>query len=75
MNGRIPPAKTSESQKQIILLRKQSGMTRTQFAEYFGIPYRTVQDWELANRTCPDYLLKLMKYKLDHERVGEDGNL
>lgn len=73
MNGRIPPAKTCESQKQILLLRKQSGMTRTQFAEYFGIPYRTVQDWELANRKCPEYLLKLMKFRLDHERGGEDA--
>lgn len=67
MNGRIPSAKTSESQKQIILLRNRSGMTRPQFAEYFSIPYRTVQDWELANRKCPEYLLKLMEYKLKHE--------
>ena len=48
-------------------LREQSGMTRTQFAEYFGIPYRTVQDWELDNRKCPDYLLKLMEYRLKNE--------
>ena len=48
-------------------LRESSGMTRTQFAEYFGIPYRTVQDWELGNRKCNDYLLKLMEYKLKHE--------
>ena len=54
-------------------LREQSGMTRTQFAEYFEIPYRTVQCWELhglskEGRKCPEYLLKLMKYKLDQER-------
>jgi DNA-binding transcriptional regulator YiaG len=67
MTGRFPNAKTFESQKQIILLRNKSSMTRTQFAEYFSIPYRTVQDWELANRKCPEYLINLMEYKLKHE--------
>ena len=48
-------------------LRELSGMTRPQFAEYFGIPYRTVQDWELENRKCNDYILNLLEYKLKHE--------
>ena len=48
-------------------LREESGMTRSQFAEYFGIPYRTIQDWELGNRKCNDYILNLMEYKLNHE--------
>lgn len=52
-------------------LREQSGMTRTQFAEYFGIPYRTIQDWELGNRKCNDYLLKLMEYRL--KNTGKHG--
>ena len=48
-------------------LREGSGMTRSQFAEYFGIPYRTIQEWELGNRKCNDYILNLMEYKLNHE--------
>lgn len=53
-------------------LRILSCMSRPQFAEYFEIPYRTVQSWELygksaEGRKCPDYLLKLMEYKLKHE--------
>lgn len=48
-------------------LREASGMSRKQFVEYFGIPYRTIQDWELGNRACPEYLLELMKYKLEKE--------
>lgn len=48
-------------------LRESSGMSRTQLCGYFGIPYRTVQDWELGNRKCPDYLLDLMEYKLKNE--------
>ena len=53
--------------KTIKELRECSGMTRTQFAEYFGIPYRTIQDWELGNRKCLDYVLKLIEYKLINE--------
>lgn len=48
-------------------LREGSGMTRTQFAKYFEIPYRTVQSWELGDRQCPEYLLKLIKFKLDND--------
>lgn len=48
-------------------LREGSGMSRTQFAEYFEIPYRTVQNWELGLRECPEYLMKLMQYKLVNE--------
>ena len=48
-------------------LRQQSGMNLTQFSQYFNIPYRTIQNWELGLRQCPEYLLDLMKYKLDRE--------
>lgn len=50
-------------------LREASGMTRPQFAEYFGIPYRTIQNWELGLRECPEYLLDLMEYKLKNEAL------
>ena len=54
-------------------LRHRSGMSRPQFCEYFSIPYRTVQDWELENRTCPEYLLLLMEYKLTKEGLLKEG--
>lgn len=44
-----------------------SGMSRTQFCEYFEIPYRTVQNWELGLRKCPDYIIELMIYRLKRE--------
>ena len=51
----------------LISLRKKTGMNRREFAEYFGIPYRTMQDWELGNRQMPEYLLRLMMYKVKME--------
>lgn len=49
-------------------LIESSGMNLKEFSEYFEIPYRTVQNWKLGKRECPEYLLKLMKYKLENER-------
>ena len=48
-------------------IREASGMSRKAFGEYFGIPYRTIQSWELGDRDCPEYLLDLMVYKLKNE--------
>ena len=56
-------------------LRIASGMARKEFAEYFGISYRTVQKWELHDtgspegRKCPEYLQNLMRYKLVKEGI------
>ena len=54
---------------ELLELRKNMGMNRRQFAEYFGIPYRTVQDWELGNRKMPEYLLTLIEYKAKVEKM------
>lgn len=48
-------------------LLEQSGMNLKQLSEYFGIPYRTLQGWKGDERKCPDYLLNLMRYKLENE--------
>ena len=48
-------------------IRQASGMNKAQFSRYFEIPYRTIQDWEYGKRKCPEYLLKLMQYKLEKE--------
>ncbi|MBR5638075.1 MAG: helix-turn-helix domain-containing protein [Pseudobutyrivibrio sp.] len=53
----------------LIELRESTGMTRREFCDYFGIPYRTLQDWELGNRKMPDYLLRLMIYKINVEKL------
>ncbi len=48
-------------------LRVKMGMNRREFSDYFGIPYRTVQDWESEKRELPEYLLRLMVYKAEME--------
>jgi DNA-binding transcriptional regulator YiaG len=58
----------------LIELRESTGMTRREFCDYFGIPYRTLQDWELRNRKMPDYLLRLMIYKINVEKLMDQGD-
>ena len=55
--------------KEVKILRESMGMNRREFCDYFGIPYRTVQDWEAEKRELPEYLLRLMKYRAEIERM------
>ena len=45
--------------------KEQAGMTQKEFAKYFGIPLRTVEGWYTEKREIPDYLLRLMLYRLE----------
>lgn len=60
-----------ESREVLLKLRQDMGLNRRQFSEYFGIPYRTIQDWELGNRKMPEYLLRLMLYKAKMEKLAK----
>lgn len=62
-----------DSKERLIRIKEESAMNWKEFAAYFQIPYRTVQDWERGNRKMPDYLLRLMEYKLRIEKIIDDG--
>ncbi len=49
-------------------LREETGLNRKQFAESLGIPLRTVEDWEGGKRKMPDYLIRLIAYKIEMSR-------
>ena len=52
-------------------LRERMGMTQQQFGDYFEIPKRTLQDWEGGKRRIPEYLLKLLEFKVDADMKDE----
>jgi DNA-binding transcriptional regulator YiaG len=59
-------------------LRQSTGMNRREFCDYFEIPYRTVTEWELGGRHMPDYVLRLLEYRIQMEKLmkmkeGTDG--
>ena len=49
-------------------IREQSGMNRKDFSDWLGIPYRTMQEWELGRRVMPEYVLRLVAYKVANEK-------
>ena len=50
-------------------IREKSGMNRKDFSEWLGIPYRTMQEWELGRRAMPEYVLRLIAYKVANENM------
>lgn len=56
---------------------EQSGMSRNEFSTWLGVLYRTMQEWELGRRKMPEYVLRLIAYKVANEkqkgRIGHDN--
>ena len=44
--------------------RKQKNMSRRELSEWLEIPYRTLTNWENGERSCPDYIEKLIVEKI-----------
>ena len=63
-----------EAKDELRKLRESTGMNRKEFCEYFEIPYMTETDWELGNRRVPQYLLRLMAYKIEMEKLVAKRN-
>ena len=43
-------------------------MNKKDFSDWLGIPYRTMQEWELGRRVMPEYVLRLIAYKVLNEK-------
>lgn len=45
-------------------MRMKLGMTQEEFGRMLGIPRRTIQNWEIGQRKCPEYVISLIYWKL-----------
>ena len=55
-------------------LRKKTGLSQSKFSSKFGIPVRTLQQWEQGISAPPKYLFRMMKYiMLLEEKVSGTG--
>ena len=50
--------------------RKQKNMSRKELSEWLEIPYRTLTNWENGERSCPDYIEKLIVEKILRDKYG-----
>ena len=68
--------KVEENQKQINSLKQLREITKLnqrQMAERYGIPLRTWEDWESGRRKMPEYLLRLLHYKVRIDHINRTG--
>ena len=56
-------------------LRNITGLNRTEFAKQQGIPLRTIEEWEAGRRKMPEYVLRLLAYKIRIENVNKDQRI
>ncbi|MDO4619828.1 MAG: helix-turn-helix domain-containing protein, partial [Lachnospiraceae bacterium] len=48
-------------------LRAETGLSRKLFSEKYGIPLRTIEDWESGRRKPPEYISRLLNYRVKME--------
>lgn len=53
-------------------IRTKTGLNRAKFAERYGIPYRTLQDWELGKNKVPEYIKNLLEKVVRYEFEEKD---
>ena len=49
-------------------LRKKTGLSQSKFAAKFGIPVRTLQQWEQGISAPPEYLVRMIAYIMELEK-------
>ena len=52
-------------------LRKKTGLSQSKFSAKFGIPVRTLQQWEQGISAPPEYLVRMMAYIMLLEENGK----
>ena len=50
---------------------RKTGTTLIRVSTVMGTLYMTETDWELGNRRVPQYLLRLMAYKIQMEKLAD----
>lgn len=63
-----------EPKDMVKALREDMKLNRREFCDYFNIPYRTVQDWECGKRVMPEYVLRLLEYKIRMDQMLQKKN-
>lgn len=57
-------------------IRAATGLSQSKFCEALGIPLRTLQKWEIGERSCPEYVVDLIAYRVQNDpklRIESDS--
>ena len=48
-------------------IRAKTGLSQVKFSETYGIPRRTLEDWERGISIPPEYVLDLLEFKISED--------
>ena len=48
-------------------IRDITGLSRSAFCEMLNIPRRTLEKWEMGERSCPEYVVELIAFRVQHD--------
>lgn len=52
-------------------LRNKLGITQSEFAQRYNIPFRTVQNWETGLRKPPIYIIELLNNRIEEDLINK----
>ena len=48
-------------------IRAGTGLSQAKFCAALNIPLRSLQKWETGERSCPEYVVELIAYRVEHD--------
>lgn len=60
-----------ETNERIRSVREKTGLNRREFSDKYGIPVRTLEEWEAGRRTPPEYVVRLLSYVVEFQLIKE----
>ncbi len=66
--------KENPSSVSISELRSLAGISRPEFSRRYGVPIRTLEDWEAGRRTPPKYVISLLERVVKEDIKKEENN-
>lgn len=48
-------------------IRQGTGLSQSKFAAALHIPTRSIQKWEIGASSCPEYVVELIAYRVQHD--------
>lgn len=54
-------------------IRSLTGLSQAAFARAYGIPRRTVEEWERGSRSAPSYVMEMLLFAALSDREAERG--
>ena len=54
-------------------IRHILGISRAEFSRRYGIPVRTLEDWDYGKRKPPEWLLNILQRIAEEDALAEDS--